>query len=211
MSEDNPVIRCQRMVRWCIRLTRLTLVCEVIRYRLVQVRQNQKKKKKKKWPGWQTCCSCRSECWSLVSLVWSGKHALVCWLQCSCQAVWTKPFPFRRRIVRVFQNIRQRREYGKFVRVLVCSSITALKTATCNFLPEQEVLTRTKWVYFCLFRRFSRDSHTSESITTYVTFVYSVFSLVCVKFSNFLCSLYFLSLKFLTKLASKSGMNLIGW
>ena len=31
-----------RMVRWCIRLTRLTLVCEVIRYRLVQVRQNQK-------------------------------------------------------------------------------------------------------------------------------------------------------------------------
>ena len=29
--------------RWCIRLTRLTLVCEVIRYRLVQVRQNQKK------------------------------------------------------------------------------------------------------------------------------------------------------------------------
>ena len=34
-----------RMVRWCIRLTRLTLVCEVIRYRLVQVRQNQKKKK----------------------------------------------------------------------------------------------------------------------------------------------------------------------
>ena len=32
-----------RMVRWCIRLTRLTLVCEVIRYRLVQVRQNLKK------------------------------------------------------------------------------------------------------------------------------------------------------------------------
>ena len=32
-----------RLVRWCIRLTRLTLVCEVIRYRLVQVRQNQKK------------------------------------------------------------------------------------------------------------------------------------------------------------------------
>ena len=31
------------LVRWCIRLTRLTLVCEVIRYRLVQVRQNQKK------------------------------------------------------------------------------------------------------------------------------------------------------------------------
>ena len=30
-------------VSWCIRLTRLTLVCEVIRYRLVQVRQNQKK------------------------------------------------------------------------------------------------------------------------------------------------------------------------
>ena len=35
------------MVRWCIRLTRLTLVCEVIRYRLVQVRQKKKKKKKK--------------------------------------------------------------------------------------------------------------------------------------------------------------------
>ena len=35
-----------RMVRWCIRLTRLTLVSEVIRYRLVQVRQNLKKKKK---------------------------------------------------------------------------------------------------------------------------------------------------------------------
>ena len=34
------------MVRWCIRRTRLTLVCEVIRYRLVQVRQNLKKKKK---------------------------------------------------------------------------------------------------------------------------------------------------------------------
>ena len=32
------------MVRWCIRLTRLTLVCEVIRYRLVQVRQNLKKR-----------------------------------------------------------------------------------------------------------------------------------------------------------------------
>ena len=32
-----------RMVRWCIRLTRLTLVCEVIRYRLVQIRQNLKK------------------------------------------------------------------------------------------------------------------------------------------------------------------------
>ena len=33
-----------RMVRWCIRLTRLTLVCEVIRYRLGQVRQNLKKR-----------------------------------------------------------------------------------------------------------------------------------------------------------------------
>ena len=35
-----------RMVRWCIRLTRLTLVCEVIWYRLVQlqVRQNLKKR-----------------------------------------------------------------------------------------------------------------------------------------------------------------------
>ena len=37
------------MVRWCIRLTRLTLVCEVIRYRLVQVRQNQKKD----FSGWR--------------------------------------------------------------------------------------------------------------------------------------------------------------
>ena len=38
-----------RMVRWCIRLTRLTLVCEVIRHRLVQVRQNQKKD----FSGWR--------------------------------------------------------------------------------------------------------------------------------------------------------------
>ena len=30
----------QKMVRWCIRLTCLTLACEVIRYRLVQVRHN---------------------------------------------------------------------------------------------------------------------------------------------------------------------------
>ena len=37
--------------RWCIQLTRLTLVCEVIRYRLVQVRQNLKKKKKKNFSG----------------------------------------------------------------------------------------------------------------------------------------------------------------
>ena len=33
-----------RMVRRCIRLTRLTLICEVIRYRLVRVRQNLKKR-----------------------------------------------------------------------------------------------------------------------------------------------------------------------
>ena len=46
-----------RMVRWCIRLTRLTLVCKVIRYRLVQVRQNHKKKKKKRY---RTCCSLRT-------------------------------------------------------------------------------------------------------------------------------------------------------
>ena len=32
------------MVRRCIRLMRLTLVCEVIKYHLVQVRQNLKKK-----------------------------------------------------------------------------------------------------------------------------------------------------------------------
>ena len=38
------------MVRGCIRLTRLTLVCEVIRYRLVQVRQNLKKKN---FSGWR--------------------------------------------------------------------------------------------------------------------------------------------------------------
>ena len=46
------------MVRWCIRLTRLTLVCEVIRYRLVQlqVRQNHKKKRKR----YRTCCSLRT-------------------------------------------------------------------------------------------------------------------------------------------------------
>ena len=31
-------------VRWCVRLTRLTLLCEVIRYRLVQIRQNLKKR-----------------------------------------------------------------------------------------------------------------------------------------------------------------------
>ena len=43
----------KRMIRWCIRLTRLTFVCEVIRYRLVQVRQNLKKKKKKDLPGWR--------------------------------------------------------------------------------------------------------------------------------------------------------------
>ena len=39
---DHPHHR--RMVRWCIRLTRLNLVCEVVRYRLVQVRQNLKKR-----------------------------------------------------------------------------------------------------------------------------------------------------------------------
>ena len=38
------------MVRWCIRLTRLTLICEVIRYRLVQVRQNHTKKD---FSGWR--------------------------------------------------------------------------------------------------------------------------------------------------------------
>ena len=40
-----------RMVRWCIWLTRLTLVCEVIRYRLVQVRQNLKHKND--FSGWR--------------------------------------------------------------------------------------------------------------------------------------------------------------
>ena len=37
--------RTWKMVRWCIRLTRFTLACEVIRYHLVQVWQNLKKKK----------------------------------------------------------------------------------------------------------------------------------------------------------------------
>ena len=32
---DHPLRILLRMVRWCIRLTCLTLVCEVIRYRLV--------------------------------------------------------------------------------------------------------------------------------------------------------------------------------
>ena len=41
-----------RMVRWCIRPTRLTLVCEVLQYCLVQVRQNLKKKKKRAHTGW---------------------------------------------------------------------------------------------------------------------------------------------------------------
>ena len=45
LADENQT----RMVRWCIRLTRLTLVCEVIRYRLVQVRQNLKKD----FSGWQ--------------------------------------------------------------------------------------------------------------------------------------------------------------
>ena len=34
----------KRMVQWCIWLTRLALVCKVVRYRLVQTRQNIKKK-----------------------------------------------------------------------------------------------------------------------------------------------------------------------
>ena len=38
-----------KMARWCIRQAHLTLVCEVIRYHLVQVWQNLKKKKKKHW------------------------------------------------------------------------------------------------------------------------------------------------------------------
>ena len=40
------------MVWWCIQLTRLTLVCEVIRYRLFQVR-HKVKKKKKDFSGWR--------------------------------------------------------------------------------------------------------------------------------------------------------------
>ena len=46
-SPDHP----QKMIRWCIRLTCLTLICEVIRYRLVQVWQNLKKKKN--FWGWR--------------------------------------------------------------------------------------------------------------------------------------------------------------
>ena len=44
-SPCRTILLRMRMVRWCIRLMRLTLVCEVIRYRLVQVRQNLKKKR----------------------------------------------------------------------------------------------------------------------------------------------------------------------
>ena len=44
------------MVRWCIRLTRLTLVCEVIRYRLVQVRQNHKKSFSLLWSPQASSC-----------------------------------------------------------------------------------------------------------------------------------------------------------
>ena len=40
LSDLNQAVPSWRMVRWCIRLTRLTLVCEVIRYRLAQVRLN---------------------------------------------------------------------------------------------------------------------------------------------------------------------------
>ena len=45
ITSQTRVKRVSQMVRWCIRLTRLTIVCEVIRYRLVQVRQNLKKRK----------------------------------------------------------------------------------------------------------------------------------------------------------------------
>ena len=41
---DTPPDQLLRMVRWCIRLTRLTLLCGVIRYRLVQFRQKSHKR-----------------------------------------------------------------------------------------------------------------------------------------------------------------------
>ena len=43
LNQAVPNHLAHRWCRWCIRLTRLTLVCEVIQYRLVQVRQNLKK------------------------------------------------------------------------------------------------------------------------------------------------------------------------
>ena len=59
------------MVRWCIRLTRLTLVCEMIRYRLVQVRQNLKKRSKNP-------CVCSNDTWREEG--WrSWGHRDSCW------------------------------------------------------------------------------------------------------------------------------------
>ena len=55
------------MVRWCIRLTRLTLVCEVIRYRLVQVRHNLKTKSFFKC--WCSFCLCQQFCsWVMLTM-----------------------------------------------------------------------------------------------------------------------------------------------
>ena len=51
---------CGWLVRWCILLTRLTLVCEVIWYRLVQVRQNLKKKMTFRFGGPQSLFSISS-------------------------------------------------------------------------------------------------------------------------------------------------------
>ena len=59
------------MIRWCIRLTHLTLFCEVIRYCLVQVWQNLKKKKKKKHTGISTLhvlCTNTISDWAMASL-----------------------------------------------------------------------------------------------------------------------------------------------
>ena len=48
LSDIFAFLFMMRMVRWCIRLTRLTPICDVIRYRLVQVWQNPK--------GYGCCC-----------------------------------------------------------------------------------------------------------------------------------------------------------
>ena len=42
LADESLWFRFLRLVRWCIQLTRLILVCEVISYRLVLVRQNLK-------------------------------------------------------------------------------------------------------------------------------------------------------------------------
>ena len=57
------------MVRWCIRLTRLTPICEVIRYHLVQVKQNLNKIGTKVRLAVFTFCWQRNQVWDNASLV----------------------------------------------------------------------------------------------------------------------------------------------